>query len=122
MNAPGQPSLYKTEYCELAHNDCLLGATNAALAAFFDVAPRTIYNWIATVPEFAAVVRAGRADADAQVARGLYTRAVGYDRAVGRTQSCRCGEKTVKTTAHCPPEQSPGPRLLTPVFKGLRQF
>jgi hypothetical protein len=40
------------------------------------------------VPEFAAAVHAGRADADAQVARGLYTRAVGYNRAVERTQSC----------------------------------
>ena len=25
---PGQPTLYKPEYVELAHNDCLLGATN----------------------------------------------------------------------------------------------
>ena len=104
MNGPGQPSLYKTEYRELAHNYCLLGATNPALAAFFNVAPRTIDNWIANGPEFAAAVRAGRADADARVARGLYTRAVGYDRAVERTQTCRCGEKTVKTTAHYPPD------------------
>jgi hypothetical protein len=25
MPAPGQPTLYKPEYCELAHNYCLLG-------------------------------------------------------------------------------------------------
>ena len=27
MATPGQPTLYKPEYCELAHNYCLLGAT-----------------------------------------------------------------------------------------------
>jgi hypothetical protein len=25
MATPGQPTLYKPEYCELAHNYCLLG-------------------------------------------------------------------------------------------------
>jgi hypothetical protein len=25
MPTPGQPTLYKPEYCELAHNYCLLG-------------------------------------------------------------------------------------------------
>ena len=28
MPTPGQPTLYKPEYRELAHNDCLLGAAN----------------------------------------------------------------------------------------------
>ena len=27
MTTPGQPTLYKPEYCELAHNYCLLGAS-----------------------------------------------------------------------------------------------
>jgi hypothetical protein len=48
MAAPGQPTLYKPEYCELGHNYCLLGATNEVLAGFFDVAPRTVDNGIAT--------------------------------------------------------------------------
>jgi hypothetical protein len=39
MPTPGQPTLYKPEYCELAHNYCLLGATNQVLAGFFRVAP-----------------------------------------------------------------------------------
>jgi hypothetical protein len=48
MATPGQPTKYKPEYDELAHSYCLLGATNEVLAGFFDVAPRTIDNWIAT--------------------------------------------------------------------------
>lgn len=35
MNAPGQPTRYKAEYRELAHNYCLLGATNEELGDFF---------------------------------------------------------------------------------------
>jgi hypothetical protein len=37
MPTPGQPTSYKPEYCELAHNYCLLGATNEALGGFFGV-------------------------------------------------------------------------------------
>jgi hypothetical protein len=48
MATPGQPTLYKPEYCELAHNDCLLGATNELLGDFFGVTCGTIQNWIAT--------------------------------------------------------------------------
>ena len=46
---PGQPTSYEPQYVELAHNYCLLGATNEVLGDFFDVAPRTIDNWIAAV-------------------------------------------------------------------------
>jgi len=50
MTTPGQPTLYKPEYIELAHNYCLLGATNEVLGDFFGVTSRTIDNWIATDP------------------------------------------------------------------------
>jgi hypothetical protein len=64
MPTPGQPTLYKPEYCELAHNYCLLGATNEVLGNFFHVAPRTVDNWIATHPDFADAVYGGRAVAE----------------------------------------------------------
>ena len=41
MATPGQPTSYNPEFCELAHNYCLLGATNEVLANFFDLTPRT---------------------------------------------------------------------------------
>jgi hypothetical protein len=67
MANPGRPTLHKREYCELAHNYCLLGATSELLGDFFGVARRTPQNWIATRPDFAAAVYWGRAVADARV-------------------------------------------------------
>ena len=71
--------------CEQAHNYCLLGATNDELAEFFDVSPRTIDR----LDRRARRLRRCRAAAAAssptpRVARGLYGRAVGYDRTVER--------------------------------------
>jgi hypothetical protein len=104
MNGPGHPTRYKPEYRELAHNYCLLGATNAELADFFAVAERTIDNWIASVPEFAAGVREGRAVADARVARGLYDRAVGYQHTVERNVLHRGEERKITNTVRYPPD------------------
>jgi hypothetical protein len=85
MATPGQPTLYKPEYCELAHNDCLLGAINETLAGFFGVTRRTVDNWIATHPDFADAVYRGRAAADAVVVRALFERAKGFSHQVTRT-------------------------------------
>src|SRR5262245_7633351 len=104
MNAVGRPTSYRSEFCELASNYCLLGATNVELAGFFDVAPRTIDYWIARIPEFAAAVLEGRAVADSRVARGLYQRAVGYDSKVQRTVLWRGEERTLTRTVHHPPD------------------
>ena len=104
MNDFGRPTLYKPEYSELAHNYCLLGATNAELAEFFGVAPRTIGNWMASEPEFAASVHKGRAFADAKVARGLYERAVGFQHKVERNVLYRGEEKQITNTVRYPPD------------------
>ena len=73
MATPGQPTLYKPEYIELAHNYCPLGATNEVLGDFVGVTRRTIRNWIATHLDFADAVRCGRAVVDAAVVRWLKT-------------------------------------------------
>jgi len=92
------------DYCDLARNYCLLGATNEHLACFFDVTSRTVDNWIATHPEFGAAVKEGRAIADARVARGLYDRAVGYDHTVERTVWHYGRERKLSDTVHQPPD------------------
>jgi hypothetical protein len=104
MNNAGRPTLYRPDYCEVAHNYCLLGATNEHLACFFEVTSRTVDNWMATYPAFAAAVKAGRAIADAGVARGLYDRAVGYDRKVERTVWHDGRKHSVSETVHFPPD------------------
>jgi hypothetical protein len=39
MSIRGRPASYFPDLCELAHNHCLLGATNDGLAEFFGVSP-----------------------------------------------------------------------------------
>jgi hypothetical protein len=104
MPTPGQPTLYKPEYIELAHNYCLLGATNEVLGDFFGVTSRTIDNWIATHPDFADAVRRGRAVADARVVRALFDRACGFSHQVSRTTLYRGKEQTVTNTVSYPPD------------------
>ena len=97
--------------CEEAHNYCLLGATNDQLAEFFGVSPSTIDNWIAGRRDFEAAVKSGRVVADAKVARGLYVRAVGYDRKVEREVILGGELKPVTSTVQlC--RQRPGLHLL----------
>ncbi|MBL6653979.1 MAG: hypothetical protein ISP49_20455 [Reyranella sp.] len=103
MTAMGRPILYDPALCEQAHNYCLLGATNDELAEFFGVSPRTIDRWIADQPDFGDAVRRGRIVADSRVARGLYERAVGYDRTVERSVVIGGELKPVTSTIHYPP-------------------
>jgi hypothetical protein len=104
MPTHGQPTLYKPEYCELAHNYCLLGATNEVLAGFFNVAPRTVDNWIATRPDFADAVHRGRAAADAVIVRALFERAKGFSHEVTRTTLYQGEERTITNTVSHPPD------------------
>ena len=104
MATLGQPTSYKPEYIELAHNYCLLGATNEVLGDFFGVTSRTIDNWIATHPDFADAVYKGRAVADAVVVRALFERAKGFSHQVTRTTLYRAEERTVTNTVSYPPD------------------
>lgn len=65
---------YRPEYAQLARNYCLLGATDADLAEFFDVSQRTIIRWKKKNPEFAAAITEGSRHANAKVTGRLYDR------------------------------------------------
>ena len=69
---------YRVEYNELAYNYCLLGATDADLAKFFDVAESTINNWKNEFPSFLESIKKGKELADIEVVKSLYKRALGY--------------------------------------------
>jgi hypothetical protein len=73
------------------------------LAEFFSVSPSTIDNWIARHADFGSAVRSGRIVADAKVARGLFSRAVGYDRKVEREVILGGELKPVTSPIHYPP-------------------
>ena len=74
----GRPTEYKEEYNELAFNYALLGATNPELASFFGVSTATIGNWFNDYPKFLDAVKKGKEEADANVVKSLYKRALGY--------------------------------------------
>lgn len=76
---PGRPTTYQDAFPEIARRLCLLGLSDAEIAAFFGVRAETIIDWDAAHPEFRQV-RAGARDlADANVAARLYQRAMGYE-------------------------------------------
>lgn len=77
-NKGGRPTRYKSEYAEQARKLCLLGATDDALADFFEVSKVTINAWKKAHPEFLNSLKIGKQIADANVADSLYNRALGY--------------------------------------------
>jgi len=74
----GRPTLYKPEYDKQVYKLCLLGATDAELADFFNVTEQTINNWKHKQPSFFESLKRGKTYADANVACSLYQRAIGY--------------------------------------------
>lgn len=75
----GRPPKYQAGYAPQARKLCLLGATDADLAAFFEVDERTINRWKKDHPSFCQSLKDGKEQADARVAESLYRRALGYE-------------------------------------------
>ena len=75
----GRPSKFKDEYCQQAYKLSLLGATDKQISDFFEVNEDTIHEWKKTHLEFSESVRRGKMNADANVAEGLYRRAIGFE-------------------------------------------
>lgn len=73
-----RPTDYREEYCEQVEKLCKLGATDAEIADFFEVAESTINLWKLEYSEFSESIKRGKTLADANVADRLYQRAMGY--------------------------------------------
>ena len=105
----GRPTLYKPEYCQLATNYCLMGATDAELARYFEVNEDTVHEWKKVHPEFSESICLGREKADAHIANALYHRAKGYSHREDdiRTLSSGGGRSEIvitPTIKHYPPD------------------
>jgi DNA-binding XRE family transcriptional regulator len=74
-----RPTKYKADYAEQARKLCLLGATDAELAEFFEVSESTLNLWKKEHDAFSESIKKGKAQADADVADRLYQRAMGYE-------------------------------------------
>jgi len=100
----GRPSKYKAEYAAQAAKLCKLGATDAQLADFFEVAVSTINLWKVQHPKFSESIRVPKAEADRRVEQSLYRRAMGYEH---DETDIRVINNTIVTTPlrkHYPPD------------------
>ena len=74
----GRPTKYKPEFNDLVTKFCMLGATNKNLAKFLEVSVQTISYWLAHDQQFLEAIKEGREFADANVAKAMYHKAIGY--------------------------------------------
>jgi hypothetical protein len=74
-----RPTKYKAEYAGQAAKLCLLGATDAQLADFFEVSVSTINLWKVQHPEFSEAIKVPKDMADERVEQSLFRRAMGYE-------------------------------------------
>lgn len=74
-----RPSKYKPEFAAQAAKLCNLGATDAQIADFFEVAVSTVALWKHEYPEFSDALKVPKAIADERVVQSLYRRAIGYE-------------------------------------------
>jgi hypothetical protein len=77
-NTGGRPTSYRPEFATQAYHLALLGATNPDVARALGVATSTVDLWIKEKAEFSGALKRGREAADANVAKSLYRRALGY--------------------------------------------
>ena len=70
-------SAYKEEYIEQAYKLALLGLKDTEIAKFFCVSEKTLNTWKEKYPEFLQSLKKGKLDADGEVVKSLYNRAVG---------------------------------------------
>jgi hypothetical protein len=78
----GRPTLYKKEYDEQVYKLCLLGATDADIANFFDICEATVNNWKIKHKSFLESIKRGKEIADMDVAQSLHKRATGYEQEI----------------------------------------
>lgn len=75
----GRPTKFKPEFYEQVMKYCLLGAKNDELAEHLGISTMTLQNWMVTDEKFVSTIRAGREEANANVATKTYHRAIGYE-------------------------------------------
>lgn len=102
----GRPSKYDEAFAEQARKLCLLGSTDEELADFFGVDVATVYRWKNEFPDFCEAIKAGKVQADAEVAEKLFHRAKGYSHKAVKIFMPAGAEEPVYAdyTEHYPPD------------------
>ena len=78
LSRAGRKSIYRVTFPEMAYKLCLLGVTDAMMAEVFEVSEATLNTWKKKHPLFLESVKKGKVQADAEVAKALFSRACGY--------------------------------------------
>ncbi|MFG6139498.1 hypothetical protein [Halomonas sp. B23F22_10] len=99
-----RPTKYKAAFAEQARKLCLLGATDAEMADFFEVSEQTLNAWKKAHPAFLESLKSGKVMADAEVASRLYERALGYSHPEEKVFNNQGEIVTHQTTKHYPPD------------------
>jgi hypothetical protein len=108
----GRPTRYKKEYVEQAYKLCLLGLVDDELSEYFGVSEVTLNAWKKRHPEFLKSVMEGKEIADANVAKSLYERAVGYEHPEVHISTYQGKVIQTELTKHYPPDTAAAVHFL----------
>jgi hypothetical protein len=102
--ARGRPIKYKKEYAELAYKFALLGLSDKKMAEFFGVSEKKFHDWKIEHPQFLQSLTRGKEIADAEVAKSLYQRAMGYSHPEEKVFQHNGEIIRAETVKHYPPD------------------
>jgi hypothetical protein len=109
----GRPTDYRPDFCELAANLCVHGATDFEVAEALGVFVSTVYRWKARYPDFCEALKVGKELADDRVEFSLYHRAVGYSHHAVKIMQNMGVPLLVPYTEHVPPDAGAATMWLT---------
>ena len=106
----GRPTEYKEEFCRVAAEMLLVGATEEEVAEEIGVTTRTFLRWKSIHPEFCRVFEVSKEEykknLNSRVERSLYNRAVGYTYDTVKVFSFQGTPTIVPVKEHVPPDIS----------------
>lgn len=99
-----RPTKFCADYVEQAHKLALLGATDEEMADFWGVTVKTLHNWRRDHPKFLQATTRGKLLADAEMAKSLWHRGMGYSHEAVKIFNGQDGVVQVPYTEHYPPD------------------
>lgn len=100
----GRPSKYQPLFARQAERLCRQGATDADLAAFFEIALSTLYLWKLDHSEFSDALTRTKEVADDAVVQSLFRRATGYTHDAVKIMQDKGSPVVVPYVEHYPPD------------------
>lgn len=109
----GRPPTYKPEFDELTYRLALLKLTDEEQAAFFGIAPQTMYLWDVQYPSFKEARDNGKERTDAAVVASLVQSALGYSHQAEKVMVIDGNINIVRYTERFPPNVKAAELLLS---------